>query len=276
MQETIARIPASETVLHVTRDELASSGVRHRAGGDHLSRRALRVDADLAVAQAARQPRRSMPSRSPSTRFWCRLTDGRAPIWLPRFARSAAPLPVTRRTVRAEAEQLEHPVLRHRDGSLPGDELGAVSPGPGRGRRIAPAAAARLAEQRDGGVARPRRNDRSGAVPGSREELVARAYGAFCAAVARLDPDGADSLTMRRCRPRCGTRWPRIFRFRSTPGSERKSRRPRACMRRRRSEAAGIRAGCRDEAGRRLGRAAPGDRRFARPHLERLVRLHAG
>ena len=72
-----------------------------------------------------------------------------------------------RATVRAEAEQLEHAVLRHRHGGLPGDELGAESARPGRGRRVAPAAAARVAERHGGGVARADEIDRSGGGPKS-------------------------------------------------------------------------------------------------------------
>ena len=113
--------------------------------------------------------------------------------------------------------------------------------------------------------------------PASPEERVARAYGAFCAAAARLDPDAADSLTTKRCRPPCGTWWPRTFRSRSTPGSEPESRRPRACTRRRRSEAA---AEFVPDAATKQAAASLELRRaidaFARPHLERLVRLHAG
>ena len=171
------------------------------------------------------------------------------------------------RAVRAEAEQLEHAVLRHRDGGLPGDELGVESPGSGRGRRIAPAATARVAR------AAPRRRraalSRSIAAedrPASPEERVARAYGAFCEAAARLDPRPG-RLVDYEALP--AAVWDTVAPHFSLPVDARQRAEIERAARMNAKAPLGkqprIRTGCRDEAGRRLARAAPGDRQLRAP-----------
>ena len=166
MQETIARIPASETVVHVTRDELgerrrdtAPAGIIFhvaRCGSTLISQSLKQLDNLVGLCgAAARQRDPGAASQMAARRTGCRASRARRRLCPPRG-----------RAVRAEAEQLEHAVLRHRDGGLPGDELGAESARSGRGRRVAPAAAARMAQRHDGGVARPDRDHGAGGWPG--------------------------------------------------------------------------------------------------------------
>ena len=188
MQETIARIPAQERIVHVARDDVGWAAARYGAGRDHLSRRALRIDFDLTVAQATRRPgrlcRAAARQRNPraaaqmaARRSGCGSAHARCRLRAPR-----AP------ALRPEAEQLEYALLRYRGRSLSGDARG-FSVCATRSKSVCRCSRARP----DGSRARRRRRAGSWrrwipqARSSSREEFVARAYGAFCAAAATLD-----------------------------------------------------------------------------------------
>ena len=239
MQETVARIPASETVLHVTRDELGSAApdtapvgiIFHvaRCGSTLISQSLKHLD--NLVVYAEPQPVNEIlvpPHRWPRADLVAALrTLGDA------FARHAGRPYVLKLSswntlfcdIVTEAFPETNWVLSLRDPVEVGVSLLRQPPG--------------WLQRHDGGVARPDRDRGAGGCARSHPKSAWHAPMARSARRRHASTrDAADSLTMRRCRPPCGTWWPRTFRSRSTHGSERKSRRPRACMRRRRSEAA--------------------------------------
>ena len=141
MQETIARVPAPERIVHVARDErrraprdTAPVGIIFhvaRCGSTLISQSLKQLD-DL-VVYAEPQPVNEIlapPHKWPRADLVAALAHARRRLCPPRA-----------RTVRPEAEQLEHALLRHRGRSLSGDALGPEPARPGRGRRVAARAA---------------------------------------------------------------------------------------------------------------------------------------
>ena len=219
-----------------------------------------------------------MRSRSPSTRYWCRLTDGRAPTWLPRFARSAPPLPAMRGRpyvlklsswntlfcdIVTEAFPETHWVLSLRDPVEVGVSLLRQPPGWLSGD--------------DGGVARPRRDRRSGRIARSHARSSSRA------------PTVRSAQRWRASTPRRG----RLVAYEALPAAVWDVVAPHFSLPVDARQRADIAQAARTHAKAPLGRAAEfvpdaatkqaaasAELRraidsFARPQLERLVRLHA-
>ncbi len=167
MQETIARVPARESVVQIAREDVGKGGDRHVAGRDRLSRRALRLDARVAAAQAARRARglrrADAGQRDPAAAAQVAADGGRRRA---AFAgrRLCAPRP---QALRPEADELEHAVLRRRRRGFPGLAVGPVPARSRRSRRLAPATAGGMdlgRRRARGAVSQAHRPGRGGAV----------------------------------------------------------------------------------------------------------------
>jgi hypothetical protein len=277
MQETIARIPASETVLHVTRDELrraacdtAPAGIIFhvaRCGSTLISQSLKQLD-DLAV-YAEPQPVNEIlvpPHGWPRADVVAAIrTLGNV------FARHAGRPYVLKLSswntllcdIVTEAFPETNWVLSLRDPVEVGVSLmqqppvwlsGAGESSRGLAEMIAP----------DG-------------VSGSREELLARAYGAFCAAVARLDA-GRGRLVAYEALP--AAVWETVAPHFSLPVDARQRAAIAQAARMNTKAPLGSSREFAPDTATKQATASPELRRaidaFARPHLERLVRHHAG
>jgi hypothetical protein len=276
MQETIARIPGPETVLHVTREELRRAAsdaapvgiIFHvaRCGSTLVSQLLKKLD-DVAV-YAEPQPVNEIlvpPHGWPRADLVAALRAlGRA------FARHAGGPYVLKLSswntlfcdIVTDAFPETNWVLCLRDPvevgvSLlqqpPGWLSGAAESSRGLAEMIAP----------DG-------------VPGSREELVARTFGAFCAAMARLDAERG-RLVAYEALP--AAVWDTVAAHFSLKVDARQQARMTHAAR---THAKAPPGGCRQfapDSATKHATASPELRRaidaFARPHLERLVRLYA-
>lgn len=277
MQETIARIPASETVLHVTRDELrraaydtAPAGIIFhvaRCGSTLISQSLKHLD--NLVVYAEPQPVNEIlvpPHRWPRSDLVAALrTLGDA------FARHAGRPYVLKLSswntlfcdIVTEAYPETNWVLCLRDPVEVGVSLLQQPPGwlssEGEASR---------------GLAEMIAPD---AVPGSREKLVAGAYGAFCAAVARLDA-GRGRLVAYEALP--AAVWDVVASHFSLAVNARKRADIAQAARAHAKARLGQPAEFVPDAATKQAAASVELRRaidaFARPHLERLVRLHAG
>ncbi len=214
MQETVARVPAQERIVHVARDgssaarDTAPAGIVFhvaRCGSTLISQSLKRLD--NLVVYAEPQPVNEIlapPHQWPRGDLVAALrTLGSA------FARHAAGPYVLKLSswntlycdIVAEAFPETPWVLSVRDPVEVGVSLLASPPGWFQGT----AEAARgLVKQVDPGHAAR-----------SPEEFVARAYGAFCAAAARLDVAAGGSCHTSHCPRQCGTSSRRISRCRS-------------------------------------------------------------
>ena len=132
MQETIARIPARESVVQIAREDLGQGTAGTSPGRHHLPRLALRLDARLATAQAACRRRRlrraAAGQRDPAAAAQVVATGSRRRAALAR-RRICGPCA---QALRAEAHELEHALCRPRRRGVPDHALGPV---PARSRR---------------------------------------------------------------------------------------------------------------------------------------------
>ena len=218
-----------------------------------------------------------MPSRSRSTKSSRRRTSGRAPIWWPPCARSAPRSRATRAgptslklsswntlycDIVAEAFPETPWVLSLRDPVEVGVSLLASPPGWFQG--TAEAARGLVAQVDPGHAAK------------SREEFVARAYGAFCAAAAKLDVsrgrlvpyESLPAAVWRVVAPHFSLSIDPAQRDRIAEAARRHAKAP-----------VGTVAEFTSDAAAKQDAASPGLRlaidSLARPQLERLMQLHA-
>ena len=277
MQETIARIPASETVLHVTRDELrraasdnAPAGIIFHVArcGSTLISQSLKQLGNLAV-YAEPQPVNELlvpPHEWPRADLVAAIRAlGSA------FARHAGGPYVLKLSswntlfcdIVTEAFPETNWVLCLRDPVEVGVSLLQQPPG---WMSSAGGSLRGLAEM-----------FAPDAVPGSREELVARAYGAFCAAVARLDA-GRGRLVAYEALP--AAVWDTVAPHFSLPVDSRQRAGMAQAARMHAKAPLGSSREFAPDAATKQATASPELRQaidaFARPQLERLVKLHAG
>ena len=275
MQETLARIPASETVLHVTRDELGSAApdtapvgiIFHvaRCGSTLISQSLKHLD--NLVVYAEPQPVNEIlvpPHRWPRADLVAALrTLGDA------FARHAGRPYVLKLSswnmlfcdIVTEAFPETNWVLNLRDPVEVGVSLQRQPPGWLSGTTEASRSLIEIIASEDG--------------PKSPEERAARAYGAFCKAAARLDP-GRGRLVDYEALP--AAVWDMVAPHFSLPVDARQ----RAGIAQAAHTHAKARRGQRvefvpDAAAKQAAASAELRRAidlFARPQLERLVRLH--
>jgi hypothetical protein len=277
MQETIARIPAPETVLHVTREELgraacdtAPAGIIFhvaRCGSTLISQSLKHLD-NLAV-YAEPQPVNELlapPNRWPRADLIAALrTLGNV------FARHAGRPYVLKLSswntlvcdIITEAFPGTNWVLSLRDPVEVGVSLMQQPPGWLSGAGDASRGLAEMIAT-DG-------------VVGTREELVARAYGAFCAAVAALDAERG-RLVAYEALP--AAVWDTVAPHFSLPVDARQRVSIAQAARMNAKARLGSSREFAPDTATKQAAASTELRRavdaFARPHLERLVRLHAG
>jgi hypothetical protein len=277
MQETVARVRASETIVHVTRDEIGRSApdnapagiIFHvaRCGSTLISQSLKKLD-NLAV-YAEPQPVNellALPHRWPRADVVAALrTLGSA------FARHAGGPYVLKLSswnslfcdLLVEAFPETNWVLSLRDPVEVGVSLLRVPPGWLSGTTEVSRTLIEIIAPDDG--------------PASPEERVARAYGAFCKAVARLDPrrgrlvayEALPSAVWDTVAPHFSLTLDLRQRAEIAQAARMDAKAPVGSSR----EFAPDRGAKQAAASLELRRAIDA---FARPHLERLVRLYAG